>query len=309
MADYESGQYYLYLHRHDKPEASSDEFENWTWQAFISTVLDPLITSAAPRYPQRTATQLHDLRDDLRTITNMTPEHTADQEKIDLYLDHVDAITEVSDAFDDAWTSYSEHWGSHLVDNLEQDPATDVRRQQDSEYPEVVVPRPETDDDHWHFLDTGGDWQHLHKYGWYRHAATGETLTSRASDSNDLRIGFYHRMEKHRDAAVRDHKLQFNFRNMGSNPGAFKDIYSETFDAATDSIEPLLTETNGSLTGNKLTKITATYDIPVGSADGFFDAYTTALAKAFDQFVIDNPELVALLSDTFEDALAEYNQW
>jgi hypothetical protein len=59
-------------------------------------------------------------------------------------------------------------------------------------------------------------------------------------------------------------------------------------------------------TGNKLTKIKATYDIPLSSSDGFFNAYTSALNEAFTDFIVDNPELVQVLGETFEQAVEEY---
>lgn len=308
VADYESGQYYVYLHQHDEPTATSGAFVNWSWQSFVADVLDEVITESAPRYPQRTAAQLHELRDDLRNITSMSDEQTADQEKIELFIEHADAIEDVRSTFDDAWESYSERWGRRLANQLDRSDAIEVHGQFENEYPEVVIPRSETDDERWILRNSGGDWQHLHKYGWYRHAETQERLTSRAADRNDLRIGFYHRMGKHRNAAVQDHQLQFKFRNMGSNPSEFKDIYSATFDANEDRIEALLSGTNGSLTGNKLTKITATYDIPVSTSDGFFAAYTTALHEAFVDLVVEAPELIQVLDETFNEAVREFHQ-
>jgi hypothetical protein len=308
VEDYESGQYYVYLHQHDEPTASSDAFTNWTWRSFVDDVLDEIITESAPRYPQRTAAQLHELRDDLTNITNMSDEQTADQEKIELFIEHADAIEDVSSTFDDAWESYSERWGGRLAERLGGDDRIGVHSQLGNEYPEVVVSRADTEDERWILRDNGGDWQHLHKFGWYKHEETLKSLTTRASDNNDLRIGFYHRMGKHRDAAVRNHQLHFKFRNMGSNPGEFKDIYSARFDAETDRIGELLSGTNGTLTGNKLTKITATYDIPVSNSDGFFDAYTTALHDAFVDFIVDTPELIQILSETFDEAVDEYHR-
>lgn len=304
--DYESGQYYLYLHQHDEPTASSDVFTNWTWRSFVNKILDEIITEYAPRYPQRTTAQLYELRDDLTNITNMSDEQTADQEKIDLFIKHADAIQDVSSTFDDAWGSYSERWGEDLAEQLNQNETISVQSQLSNEYPEVTVLRTDTDDERWILRNNGGDWQHLHKYGWYRDEETFENLTTRASDKNDLRIGFYHRMGKHQDAAVRDHRLHFKFRNMGSNPGAFKDIYSARFDAEEDRIRELLSGTNGTLTENKLTKITATYDIPVSSSEGFFEAYTTALHDAFVDLIAGNPELIQILDETFDDAVEEY---
>lgn len=308
VEDYESGQYYVYLHQQDEPPASSDAFTNWTWRSFVDDVLDDLLTESAPRYPQRTATQLHDLRDDLATITTMSDEQTADHEKLALFIEHAEAIEDVSAAFDDAWAAYSERWGERLAERLEQVATIDVHSQLGDEYPEVVVGREDTDDERWILRNNGGDWQHLHKFGWYKHEETFKNLTARASGNTDLRVGFYHRMGKHRDAAVLDHQLHFKFRNMGSNPSEFKDIYSTKFDAEADRIAELLAGTNGTLTGNKLTKITATYDIPVNSSTEFFDAYTAALEAAFVDFVVETPALIQLLGRTFADAVEEYRR-
>ncbi|MBX0298150.1 PD-(D/E)XK nuclease family protein [Haloarcula nitratireducens] len=304
---YASSQYYLYLYQHGEPEASSRDFDNWTWQTFVADVLDELIREHAPRYPQRTAVQLHDLRDDLANITNMSDEQTSDEEKVELYLEHVDAIEDVSSTFDDAWESYSEQWDEELATSLAEATAINVHRTDSDEYPQVTVPRANAEDEDWILRANGGDWQHLHRHGWYRHEDTLEPLTTRADDRNDLRIGFYHRMEKHRSDAVQDHQLQFNFRNMGSNPTAFKTIYEEQFNARKADIGRHVADTAGTLTGNKLTMITATYDIPVASYENFFDAYTAALHEAFVDLIVDNPDLIGLLSDTFEDAVEEYS--
>lgn len=306
VSNYESGRYYLYLHQHGRPTASSDAFTNWTWRSFVDQVLDKVITDFAPRYPQRTTTQLYELRDDLRNITNMSDNQTAEDEKIELYVQHVDAVEDVRSTFNDAWDTYSEQWGGRLATQVDNEDSFRVHNELDNEHPEVILSRPEKDDERWIFLDTGGDWQHTFKYGWYKREETFETLSSRDSNRNDLRIGFYHRMVRHREKAVRDRELTFNFRNMGSNPSEFKKIYSDRFDTEKEQIRELLSGTNGTLTGNKLTKITATYDIPVDNSEGFFEAYTKALQNAFVDLIAENPELIAILDETFDDAVEEY---
>lgn len=308
VAEYESGHYYLYLHQRDKPTASSSAFANWTWLSFVEAVLDTLLTDDAPRYPQRTAAQLHELKDDLASITGMSDKETATNEKIELFIEHADAIEAVSTAFDEAWESYSERWDERLADALVEAYSDDVQGHLENTYPEVTVNRADAEGDRWILRATGGDWQHLHKYGWYKHAETFENLADRAEGNNDLRIGFYHRMGKHRDAAIHDQKLHVMFRNMGSNPSEFKDIYSDRFDIETDRIREMLAETNATLTGNKLTKITATYELPVDSTGDFFEAYTKALREAFDELIIDQPELIQLLDTTFEDAIVTYQE-
>lgn len=84
----------------------------------MSDILEDYLSENAPRYPQRTATQLHDLRDDLQSITNMTFHSPADQEKIALYLEHVDAIEDVQAAFNQAWESYATTCGRDVAQLL-----------------------------------------------------------------------------------------------------------------------------------------------------------------------------------------------
>lgn len=144
---YESGQYYLYLHQDDQPEAGSSGFDNWTWQSFVDGVLDEINRENATRYPQRTATQLHDLRDDIKNITDINDELTSEQETVKLYLEHVEAIEEVSATFDEVWESYSERWDGELVTSLGENASTNVHRTDGNGYPKVTVVRPDSEDE------------------------------------------------------------------------------------------------------------------------------------------------------------------
>jgi hypothetical protein len=305
VEDYESGQYLLYLHQRDQPEASSCEFTNWTWQEFLADVLTEFITEHALRYPQRTATQLHDLRDDLRSITDMKENSTTADEKIELYLDHVEAIEDVRQAFESAWETYSHDWDDELASSLDSSQLP-VAREPGEVYPEVRIQRGGDETERWVFRANGGDWQHLFKYGWYRHESDLERLPKRADDRNDLRVGFYHRMEDERDTAIQDHQLKFNFRNMGSNPTDFIDIYVSEFDSRADDIEEHLTGTEAQLTGNKRTLIRGTYEIPVANHERFLDAYTAALQSAFVDLVVESPDLIRILSESYQDAVETF---
>lgn len=100
VEDYGSGQYYLYLHQEDRPEVSGECFVNWTWREFVEEVIDPFLAANTPQYPQRTIVQLHDLRDDIRQIAGMADQSKSDQEKVELYLEHAEAITDVTETFD-----------------------------------------------------------------------------------------------------------------------------------------------------------------------------------------------------------------
>ena len=119
--EYESGHYYLYMHQADRPEARGDCFVNWTWQAFVEDVLDPFLAEETPRYPQRTVVQLHDLRDDIQNIAGMTERSESEREKVALYLEHADAIADVTETFEREWEAYSERWGQAMQESLDHD--------------------------------------------------------------------------------------------------------------------------------------------------------------------------------------------
>lgn len=87
------------------------------WKTFSADVLEPFILKNAARYPQRTVAQLREFNDDIRSISGMTDQ----QEKIALYLDHYDAIKDVSDTFDSHWGDFTDEWGNRLGEALEQD--------------------------------------------------------------------------------------------------------------------------------------------------------------------------------------------
>lgn len=305
--EYESGQYYLYLHQADQPEASGDCFTNWTWTAFISDVLTDFIADNTPHYPQRTVTQLHDLKDDVQNIAGMSQQHDINHEKVALYLDHYDAITDVVETFDDEWEAYSQRWGQDLRDSLTEDTVRSAQNTDDG-HPAVTVPRDDRDGERWLFRDNGGDWQHVFKHGWVRREHEPEILEQRANDTNDLRIGFYHRMSEgsNKHVAISDRELRFNFRCMGSNPTTFRDIYNDNFDDKKSVIEDALSGTNAVTTGNKRTMIRGTYSIDTTESGDFFNAYTTALHNAFVDLVVENEELVRLLTAVFEDSIEQY---
>lgn len=304
VEEYESGQYYLYLHQSTRPQAQGGCFANWTWQAFVEDVLAEFIIANSSRYPQRTVAQLHDLKDDLQKISSMNNHDDVDQQKIALYLDNYDAIEDVRTTFDTAWESYSQRWGEEVATTLE---GTRVNAEFRPDDTVVTIPRAE-DTERWILRATGGDWQHVFKHGWWKHEDGLANLETRADDTNDLRIGFYHRMgeNSNRDTAVGDRELKFNFRCMGSNPTAFRDLYNEAFDEQTDEIEQSLAHTNGELTGHKRTLIEGTYDIRVDKHEGFFDAYTAALNEAFVDFVVENTDLIQVLSQTFDASIERY---
>lgn len=66
--EYESGGYYVYLHRQDTAVSADPAFTDWTWSSFIDHTLADFIATNGSRYPHRTVVQLQELQDDIRTF-------------------------------------------------------------------------------------------------------------------------------------------------------------------------------------------------------------------------------------------------
>ena len=300
--DYESGGYYLYLHQADRPDANDPEFSNWTWTAFVESVLTTFIAENAPRYPQRTVVQLHDFADDIRSITGMSDPTDNVDEKIELYLDHYEAITDVTATFENQWETFSHNWPARLSDRLETADQGSIRSETDYHVRFDCASDAVGD---WWFRATSSDWGMIFKHGWWRSTDDlTDVLHERPDNRNDARIGFHHRLENDREQALRDNTLTLYFRNMGANDQSFIDAVADHFDTRADDIETALPEA-ASLTGNKRNLIAAEYDIAPDEHDDFFAAYATALQRGFAELVGENTELITILDNTYTEAVAD----
>lgn len=322
---YESGGYYLYLHPHDEPAANEDEFANWTWEAFVDDVLAVVLEEGAPRYPQRTVVQLRELRDDVNEVTGMNEQQANEREKIELYLDHYEAIEDVRDTFDERWDVFTEAWASRLGRALEAEDGigsdrwtfdvTDADDPLADEYDPSVWTFVEARPGHpaeadeavgWTFRAWDSDWGHVFKDGWWRSKDDfREAIVARDDDYEDVRVSFIHRLERNRDLAVGDRTLKFYFRNCGSNDKEFRERFNEAFDDRREEVERALPE-SAELTGKKRNRIEATYDIRTADHDDFFEAYVGALKRAFVDHAAVNDELTRLIDDAYDEALAVY---
>lgn len=285
---YQSGEYYVYLHPADTATAVADGFSNMGWGTVSDDVLAAVLAEHTPRLPQRTVNQLHEFIDDIEHLTGMSEQSENRQEKIELYLDHYDAITDVQSTFDDRWDEFTGEWGEMLADR----------------YDSTVV-------DEWVFRDGTDDWAFLFKRSWWRDAETLEPLGRESTDNNRLRVGFLHRLDLHRDLAVADRTLKFYFRNTPPNRHTeiggtnFRDEFVANFDARSDEIREILPDA-AHLTGNMHNVIEAAYDIPVDEYDSYFDAYVGALHTAFADHVTENEALVTTLDTIYEETLSEF---
>ena len=328
--EYESG-YYIYMYPSEEPEAEEDGFTNWTWESFLDDVFWEFLRKNSPRYPQRTVAQLREFNDDVEEIANMTDQQANQREKIELYLEHYDAIKDVSETFDTRWETFTDEWGNRLGETLETEGEVDLHRwnpngssnneidrQMSACLNEVedpglwsfLAPNPETldranDPDLWVFRAKKDDWAHVFKYGWWKWT---DGLADRIdSGGDDVRIGFHHRLGRNRDLAVGDHTLKFYFRNMGGNEQDFIDEFCENFYQREKEIDALVPP-SAEVTGNKRNMIKAKYGIPVEHHDTFFEAYIAALKQAFVEHIAENEELVTEISSAYDESLDMYRE-
>jgi hypothetical protein len=303
-ADYESGTYYLYVHQQDEPEANEPNFANWTWSALSNEVLEPFLVANASRFPQRTVAQLHEFNDDIGTISGMTDHEENEREKVALYLDHYEAITDVSEAFDQAWERFTDEWGTRLGDRLEEDGSCSYSNPQEH-VTAVEIDRQSSTRGTWNFRSSSSDWGMIFKDGWWRHTDDLAGMRrSRPDDRSDVRIGFHHRLGRNRDLAIEARTLKIYFRNMGANDQSFIDSFSNAFDEREAEIAALLPD-SAEVTGYKKDKLVATYDIEAGTHEDFFAAYTAALKRAFLDLVVANEDLIEVIDEAFSESIAE----
>jgi hypothetical protein len=300
-ADYESGTYYLYLYQHDRPQANEVQFANWTWKTFSSEMLQPFLLENASRYPQRTVAQLREFNDDIQHITGMTDQQENTQEKIALYLEHYEAIKDVSDTFDNRWNDFTDEWGRQLGEALERDGLGTYSNVEEDVI--AVELESQTGSRSWKFRSSSSDWGMIFKDGWWRHTdELAGKIYERPDDRNDVRIGFHHRLGRNRDLAVGEQTLKVYFRNMGANDQAFIDAFADSFCENESVIDDLL-PSSAEVTGNKRNMIEATYDIDVDAHEDFFDAYVAALQSAFIDLVVENEELIAIIDELYDESI------
>lgn len=304
--EYESGGYYLYLHKTGTRPAEDDQFTNWTWEALVEDVLTDFIATNTARYPNRTGVQLRELRDDIQELTGMTENERNIQAKTELFFEHYDAIKTVTDAFEERWAAFAEEWASRFAASLAESGYGDAL-ELDDRIAGFDLARDESSE-RWVFRARNSDWAHLMKDGWWRHTDDLSVLHTRPDDRNDARIGFYHRLEANQHQAIGDHTLELTFRNMGANDDEYIAAFNDAVCDRKTEIRQALPEPAKleSITDTRRDLITATYDIQPEAYEDYFTAYLAALQLAFEDLVVSNPEFVALIDEAQADALELY---
>jgi len=213
----------------------------------------------------------------------MTEHQASEREKIELYLEHYDAINDIRETFDDQWEAFAEEWPDRLEASLERDGI---------------------DTADWTFLSMGRDWGSIFHRGWWRRTDDLAIISDR--DRPDVRVSFIHRLEGNRRTALGDRTLFFYFRNAGSNDQSFIETFNSNFASGAEEIEDLLPAA-AERTENRRNLTEAAYDIRVDDHDDFFDAYISALQRAFTEHAVENEGFVDIIDRIYEESIeSEY---
>ena len=294
------GHHYMFVAPEDASSPKADEFVHVSWEWIVAEFQAFLIESYG-EFPSRTTAQLNEFVDTVRQELTMTDYQENQQEMVELFIENYDVITELEDAFDEEWASFEESWGTQLAQAL--DGATLI---EDSEIPAeyAAVSLPLGDEQRqWTFRQGKADWSWLFPREWWTKLDENRPVSDTAKPN--ARVGFVHRLEWHRDDAVRDHTLIISLRNAPSGHETFYNRFADRFAAAAPDVREAIADTNYAVTGNKSNVLRGEYDIVVDAHETFFDAYIAALGRALTEGAIGNPELVSTIDQLYTDTVSD----
>ena len=295
------GHNYVFLAPEAASEPDAEEFVHVPWEWLVAELQSFLMESYG-EYPSRTTAQLTEFVDTVRQELTMTDYQENQQEMVELFVENYDVITQLEDAFDDEWTAFEAEWGTRLAQRL--DGATVI---DDSEVPEeyvpVRLPGENGEERQWTFRQGKSDWSWLFPREWWTKLDESRPVSD--SLKPNARVGLVHRLEWHRDEAIRDHTLVVYVRNAPSGHETFYNGFADRFAAVESEVRDAIADTNYVVTGNKSNVLRGEFDIAVDAHDTFFDAYVAALARAVTEVTIENPELVSTIDALYAETIDE----
>ena len=290
--------HYIYL-APDDTLPGADEFVpvSWNW---IAEEIQMFLAESHGEYPARTIAQLEMFSGTIRSELTMTKYKENRREKIELYLDYYNEISEVQQAFERQWETFAETWGTQLAQSV--DTATIVDTfDVPNEYVPVELEIENGDRLLWTFRQGHSDWSWVFPREWWTRLDDREPISDPSTPQ--ARVGFLHRLDGNRDEVLRDHNLICYLRNAPASNEAFYDGFARRFN--NDENIPRLLPDLTSRPGVKSNVLQATYDINVESHDDFFGAYIATLSRALNDHVISNPELVNRIDRLYNQTVEE----
>lgn len=295
------GHHYIYRAPESASCPSADEFVHVTWE-WVADQLQSFLGESYAEHPLRTTAQLTGFLDTIRSELTMTEYQENRQEIIKLYLEHYDTVTELTNTFDEEWERFAQTWGTRLGNTLENAEIVEDSDLPD-EYEAVDITTEEGEQRRWTFRQGKDDWSWLFPREWWRKLdedSSGRPVPDAHKPNG--RVGFLHRLDRHREEAVSDNKLILYVRNAPSGHDDFYNNFARRFNAS-GAVGEAIEGTQFQKTGNKSNVLRAEYTINVDAFEDFFDAYVDALVRGMREGVIANQPLVDVINDCYEETI------
>ena len=286
------GHHYIYL-APDGGSPVADEFVPVSWK-WVGEEIQTFLAESQGKYPGRTIAQLETFAGTIQSELQMTEYQENRQEKVELYVEHYNDISEVQQAFDEQWEQFGKTWGTRLVEALDTAVLVD---NPDIPHKEVMANITlEDGSERATVLLQDSDWGAIY--------ASESWRTELDETEKEPQVYFLHRVgDKYKPVAVGNRKLKFWLQNYGGSADEFYENFATKFESDEQIAD--LTPARTTRTGNKANVLEATYDINVDSHSDFFEAYIAALSLAMDEHVISNPELINRIDELYSETLEE----
>lgn len=295
--------YYIYLAPEDASPPQGKAFVQVSWQ-WLASELEAFLAKSHGAYPTRTTAQLDDFISTIRQELTMTEHQENQREKAQLYFDYYDEIQDVQSAFERQWETFTDDWGLRLARKLDSGELVEIPELSDN-HVAVELTTPTNESARWIFRQ-GSSWAGIAKEQWRRRTDDRSVIHSARDDEAYAQITLYHRLEKNRQKAIRDGVLELTLWHGNSSDEELLKQVNERLDDKIEARGYVLPATV-SMTGRSGSILSASYDIPIADCDDFFEAYTVALKHAFVDLAVENHELIALIDESFEESLEEYD--
>jgi hypothetical protein len=291
--------YYIYLAPDDADPPDHSGFVPISWE-WIASELQSFRAASHGKHPARTMSQLDTFIGTIRSELTMTEYQENQQEKSELYREYYSEISEAQRAFEERWEEFTNTWGDKLAHALDGVTISDASAVPDA-YTSVELPIQNADAQCWTFRQGHASWGWMFPREWWTKLDESRPIFDNESPMG--RVGFLHQPNRNQDEALRDHELIFYLRNAPTADADFHEGFQKRFNA--DSTLPELLPTKTSRPDRKENVLEATYDINLESHDDFFDAYIAALARAIEDHVVSKPDLVARITQIYQQTIDE----
>jgi hypothetical protein len=295
--------YYIYLAPDEADPPDSDAFVPVSWK-WIASELQSFLSESQGEYPARTTTQLETFIGTIRSELTMTDYQENQQEKVELYLDYYDEISDVQRAFEEQWEEFINTWGNKLAQTLDTATISDDPDVPDK-YVSIELTMGNDESRLWTLRQGHANWGWMFPRQWWTKLDENQPIFD--NESPMARVGFLHQPGRNREDALRDHELMFYLRNAPTANDDFHEGFHTRFNNDSNVSDELPPKTTRPELEQNVLK--SSYEINSNDRDDFFESYIAALARAIDEHIVSNPELVNEIDKIYQQTIEEDTQF